>query len=306
MQLQALALLESRKESPIHLQAQLSKSARVVHLLPIPADEGCAQYFGSVSSAYRHSISSDFENIVAGLNCGNRVVQESELEVDGGAVAAAAALHRRQPGAAAPEFLWQMLTVNFPPPAQGDHFYVGNANSHGHRFNPARPCPEFSARKFSSPPAAGSKGSVAVSGKMSKSQKKRAKQRAKFAEAADSNASDCPTFLSPCDIPRARLFLCYHSDVQPNGNLPPKHLEIDPLRPLHESISAFETKFSGHMSVSPHDHFPLNIVVIQRISADALVDLLPKFLTVAMNAFIRMVVVTAESTEVLNITETDS
>ncbi len=58
--------------------------------------------------------------------------------------------------------------------------------------------------------------------------------------------------------------------------------------------------------MSPYYHFPLNIVVIQRISADALVDLLPKFLTAAMNAFIRMVVVTAESTEVLNITETDS
>ena len=254
MQFQALALLEPRQESPIHLQAQLSKAARVVHLLPIPADEGCAHYFGSVSSAYRHSMSSDFENIVAGLNSGNRLVQESELEVDG-AVAAAAALQRRQPGAAAPEFLWQMLTVNFPPPAQADHFCFVNANGHGHRFNPARPCPEFEARKFSSPPAAGSRGSAAVSGKMSKSQKKRAKQRAKFAEAADSNASDCPTFLYPCEIPRARLFLCYHSDVQPNGNLPPKYLEIDPLRPLHESISEFETKFSGHMSVSPYDHF---------------------------------------------------
>jgi hypothetical protein len=50
----------------------------------------------------------------------------------------------------------------------------------------------------------------------------------------------------------------------------------------------------------------MNIVVIQHISADALVDLLPKFLTAATNAFIQMVVVTAESTEVLNITETDS
>jgi hypothetical protein len=240
MAFQILALLERRDDSRVRSQESRSSHSREVHLLPIPSDEGCSQHFGSVTSTYRHRVSSDFKNLVVGLNRRNLVVQDSEAAVAG--AAAERQQLRRQPDDQA-VFLWQTLRVNFPPLAQGNDFHI-DVKGQGIRFKPAVPCPEFEALQ-SLPAARG--GGVSHSKKMSKGQKKKARQLAKRAQAADPNPSaESPEFLSPCDIPRVRLFLCYHSDVERDGNLPSKHLEIDPARPLDDSISEFEKKFSGH------------------------------------------------------------
>jgi hypothetical protein len=248
LQHQVLALLERKVESSNPSPAQRSSHARVVHLLPIPSDEGCSAYFGSVSSTVRHTVSSDFRNLVSGLNCGNHIVQESELHVEA-AAPDRPQLRRQPPEHAVP---WQILRVNFPPLGEGNDFCV-DLKGHGKRFRPAQPCPEFQARKFSSAAAAG--GGVAQFKKLSKGQKKKAKQMAKRAQDAPANPPDeSSVFLSPCDIPRVRLFLCYHSDVESGGNVPSRHFEIDPFRPLAESISEFEVKFSGHRSTHPLAH----------------------------------------------------
>jgi hypothetical protein len=77
---------------------------------------------------------------------------------------------------------------------------------------------------------------------MTKCQKQKAKLRLKLVRA---DLAQCPIFLSPGDIPRARLFLCHHSDVQDDAQLPPLRMEIDPLRPLAQSIAQFEAKFQS-------------------------------------------------------------
>jgi hypothetical protein len=252
MQFQVLALLERKVESSSRPSAPRSSHTRVVHLLPIPSDEGCTAYFGSVSSTVRHTVSSDFRNLVSGLNCRNHIVQESELHVEA-AVPDRPQLRRQPTEHAVP---WQILRVNFPPLGEGNDFCV-DLKGHGNRFRPAVPCPEFQVRKFSSAAAAG--GGVAHFKKMSKGQKKKARQIAKRAQTSLTNMFANPPdessdFLSPGDIPRVRLFLCYHSDVEAGGNLPSKHFEIDPFRPLAESISEFELKFSGHRSALPRTH----------------------------------------------------
>jgi hypothetical protein len=240
MVFQILALLQRKDDSGIRSQASKSSQSREVHLLPIPSDQGCSQHFGSVSSTFHHRVSSDFKNLVVGLNCRNLVIQASEFSAPGAADSA----NRQQPGrqpADQAALSWQMLRVNFLPLAQGYDFRT-DVKGQGIRFNPAIPCSEFDS--FQSVSAAGG-GGVSYSTKMSKGQKKKARQK-RIAKAADPNPSaESSQFLSPCLIPRARLFLCYRADVGEDGNVPPKHLEIDPSRPLNESVSEFEEKFSG-------------------------------------------------------------
>ena len=237
---QILALLLRKHDSCIRSRESKSSQSREVYLLPIPSDQGCSQHFGSVSRTFHHSVSSDFKKLVVGLNCRNLVIQESELPAQGGAAA------RQQPGRQpADQFAldWQMLRVDKVNLGHEKfHDFRADVNEQGIRFKPAVPCSEFDS--FQSVSAAGG-GGVFYSTKMSKGQKKKARQK-RIAKAADPNPSaESSHFLSPCHIPRARLFLCYHSDVDQDGNLPPKHLEIDPTRPLNESVSEFEEKFSG-------------------------------------------------------------
>jgi hypothetical protein len=139
---------------------------------------------------------------------------------------------------------WKELTLARPP-CDHDSFTLKNLDGHGFRFKAAVPSAQFTS-KAKQNSALKSQGGAAKQSSllgMSKSAKKRAKQRAKrtSAEIAGSSAqeSDAAVLLQPCDIARVRLFLCFHSDVH-NGKLPAIHLEIDPRRPLADSISEFE------------------------------------------------------------------
>jgi hypothetical protein len=218
----------------MHSQLQINSSTRTVHLLPIPCDEGCSQHFGSVLSTFQHKLSMDFKNLATGLNCGDLVIQESELP-DAGAVLPP---QLRRQNAESFQVQWQILNIKFSPLSEVSNSFQ-DLKGCGKRFKPAIASPEFEAQRKL-------KNIVAFGGKMTKSQKKNAKQRAKLAAAASVKSPlDGPTFLSPRDISRVRLFLCYHADVQPDGCLPSNHLEIDPCLPLAEAVSEFEQKFSG-------------------------------------------------------------
>jgi len=221
---------------------------RIVRLLPLPFDDGCSHHFGVLQSTFHHNMASDLRSVATSLNLKDLVPQELP------AVAAAPPPQRRHPGQQGENFedqlKWKELGVKFPPP-QDVWSSCDDLEGAGLRFKPAVPSAEFTSRakKDSAPKAGG--GAAAQFKGMSKGAKKRAKLRAKRSSAADSagdadaDACDVDSFLRPCDIARARLFLCFDADVK-DGKLPPQHMEVDALQPLADSIAEFEKKFSGH------------------------------------------------------------
>jgi len=231
---------------------------RVVHLLPLPSDDGCSQHFGFLQSTFHHDIHSDLKSVATSLNFKDLVAQELPV------AAVVLPPQRRHPGQQGENFedqlKWKELGVKFPPPQDSVSSCV-NLEGHGLRFTPAVPCADFVSRtKKGTPKGAG--GAAAQFQGMSKSKKKSAKLRAKRTSsdaAADAEGSEVETFLKPCDIARARLFLCFDSDVK-DGKLPVVHMEVDPLHPLAESIAEFEKKFSGHKYVRVI-HFFCNCVI---------------------------------------------
>ena len=218
------------------------QSTRTVHLLPIPSDDGCSQHYGSVQSTFRHNIYSDMTGVATSLNCKNPVQEELP------AAEAPAPPQLRHPGQQQNfEVDWKELTIARPL-SDNVSFTLKNLDGHGFRFKAAVPSAQFTSRAKQNS-ALKSQGGAAKQSPllgMSKSARKRAKQRAKrsSAEIAGSSVqeSDAAVLLQPCDIARVRLFLCFHSDVR-NGKLPAIHLEIDPRRPLVDSISEFEKLF---------------------------------------------------------------
>jgi hypothetical protein len=250
IQSQVLGLLErnhpaaqsgSTQEPVSVFRAPMKSQTRVVHLLPIPDDEGCSHYFGTASSTFRHSVSSNFSGLASSLNSGVLVVQESDVEA-----AATPPQFRRQQSENF-EVQWQILNLKFPPPPVSTFHF--DFNGLGTQFRPALPNSAFLARQTASQAA----GGVGFK-KMTKSQRKRAKQREKLAQATVQAAlAQGVDFLSPCDVSRVRLFLCYHGELQPDGSLPAQHLEINAHRTLAESISEFESKFSAQRLVLPAD-----------------------------------------------------
>jgi hypothetical protein len=238
--LQILALL-GRKPAPPNLHSFPSwfrLRARTVHLLPIPSDEGCSHHYGSSKSSFRYNVDDDLTCVVTSLNSKNPVQQELP------AAEAPPPPQHRVPGQQENfEVHWKELAVALP---LSDHraFTLQSSEKHGFRFKAAIPSAEFTSRTNRNSALKSQGGAVKQSFHgMSKSQKKRAKARAKKCIAAISaDDSDVSDFLQPCDIARVRLFLCFHADVQ-NGNLPAVHMEIDPQRPLAHSIAEFEKKF---------------------------------------------------------------
>jgi len=187
------------------------------------------------------------KSVATRLNFKDRVVQEPALPAQG----AAASPQLRRPGQQQGEnfeLQWQMLRVEFPPAVQDGPDAGIDLKDRGMRFKPAIPCPEFLAHAKAASVAA-AEHHVDFK-KTTKSQRKRAKLRARLARAADPGPSaEHPSFLSPCDIPRARLFLCYHCDVQQDDTqLPSVHMEIDPFLPLSESLAEFDKRCSGQRS----------------------------------------------------------
>ena len=180
-----------------------------------------------------------------GLNFKDLVAQEPVLPAEG----AAARPQLRHPGQQQGEnfeLQWQMLRVQFPP-QQGCDAGL-DLKDRGMRFKPAVPLPEFLAARAKAARVRMRAGGGAMNFKnMSKAKRKRVKQHTKLARAAAAAPSDAAeSFLFPSHVPRCRLFLCYHSDVQPDGQLPAVHAEIDPFRPLAQSAAEFEAAFSGH------------------------------------------------------------
>jgi hypothetical protein len=109
----------------------------------------------------------------------------------------------------------------------------------GLRFIPAVPFPQFEARLKAASAARAANAGRSNFRNMTKCQKQKAKLRSKLARA---DFAQYPSILSPGDISRVRLFLCYNSDVLEDAQLPPVHMEIDPLRPLAVSIVEFDAK----------------------------------------------------------------
>jgi hypothetical protein len=244
------------------------------------------------------------KSVVNRLNFKDRVVQEPALPAQG----AAASPQLRRPGQQQGEnfeLQWQMLRVEFPPAVQDGPDAGIDLKDRGMRFKPAVPCPEFLAHAKAASAAAAAYHVDFK--KTTKSQRKRAKQRAKLARAADPGASaEHPSFLSPCDIPRARLFLCYHCDVQQDDKqLPSVHMEIDPFLPLVESLAEFDKRCSGQRSgaaclfISPNFTFSSLFIVIFAYSSPDMASglLLLRFLTADTPVYTPRVVDPAAATE---------
>jgi hypothetical protein len=222
-----------------------------VHLLPIPSDAGCKRHFGCVSSTLRHPHSLDFSCVTAALN---KKLPFPRQPASQGGSARPQLRHpghqQRDPNAEIfdnPEIRAQRIEI-LPVRVQLAEAQIAHADDgadlkgRGLRFIPAVPLPHFGARKKAES-AFGAADAVRENFKnMTKCQKQKAKLRLKLARA---ELEQFPVFLSPGDIPRARLFLCRRSDVQDDSQLPPLHMEIDPLRPLVQSIADFDAKFQS-------------------------------------------------------------
>ncbi len=246
MRPQILALLSSRPMIPgsfgFSPHFGFGDSTQLVHLYPIPSDEGCSQHFGSTKSTFRHQIHSDLKNVAARLNSKLPVIQ---VPPPVGAVPPPQLRHPGQPANHA--VAWKEFAVSLPS-HHDCMFDPGNAESYGFRFSAAIPTAKFtlqSQKGDQSKPQGGAAGPLQFQG-MSTSQKKRAKRRAKEqASRAVDEESGVEVFLKPSDIARVRMFLCFNADVQ-GGKLPAVNMEINPLRPLRECIADFFKKFSSH------------------------------------------------------------
>ncbi len=175
------------------------------------------------------------------LNCKNPVMQEPPQ------AGAAPPPQLRHPGGQQDghEVSWKELSVAFPSRQDG-MFDSTSSEGRGFSFSAAVPCAQFQsqAKKNESAKIRGAAASPLRLQGLSISQKKRAKKRAKDSERAAAKESDVEEFLKPSDIARARLFLCFNSDVQ-GGKLPDAHMELNPHQPLQESIAEFSRKFSA-------------------------------------------------------------
>jgi hypothetical protein len=238
-----------------------------VHFLPIPSDAGCKCHFGCVSSTLRHPYSLDFRCVTAALNKKHPFPRQPASQ--GGS----ARPQLRHPGhqqrvlseedqrAQRFEILPVIFRPNYYQTLHPDN--SADLKGRGLRFIPAVPLPQFGARIQAENAVVAADARRKNFKIMTKCQRQKVKLRLKLARA---DLAQCPIFLSPGEIPRARLFLCHHSDVQDNAQLPLFHLEIDPLRPLEQSIADFNAKFhsapppgrpSGkgqHRLVPPHAH----------------------------------------------------
>jgi hypothetical protein len=213
----------------------------MVHLLPIPSDAGCSLHYGNTKCTFSFNVDDDLTSVATSLNSKNPVQQELP------AAEIPPPPQRRVPGQQEVfEVDWRELAVAIPSNQNHREFTLKNSERHGFWFKTAAPSADFT----SSIKILTSQGGCAKQSfhGMSKSQKKKAKARAKKSSAAVSGAcageSSASIFLQPSDIARVRLFLCFHADVQ-NGQLPAINMEIDPQRPLADSIAEFEKKFEG-------------------------------------------------------------
>lgn len=227
-------------------------STKLVHLFPIESDDGCSQHFGSTKSSFRYSSHFDLRGVASSLNSKRPIEQDlpsfeapsppqlRRFDGSGGA---------EEPGRRD----WRDFIVSLSP-SQDAFFDSASSEGCGVRFKAAVPCAEFITfqtkkdKENTSKQKGGAANALKFKG-MSYSQKKRAKRRAKQARDAalgiSGEESEDPVFLRPNDIARVRLFLCLHADVK-GGLLPAKHMEINPLQPLSESVSEFLNKFPDH------------------------------------------------------------
>lgn len=233
------------------LSSFFGDSTKLVHLIPIESDNGCSEHFGSTRSSFRYSSRFDLRGVADSLNS-KRPIEHDLPSFE----APSPPQLRRFDGSGGDESGrrdWKDFDVSLSPP-QDAFFDSANSEGYGFRFKAAVPCAEFIAfqtkkDKDKAPKQKGGAANALQFKGMSYSQKKRAKRRAKQARDAalgiSAEESEDQVFLKPNDIARVRLFLCLHADVK-GGQLPSKHMEINPLQPLSESVSEFLNKFPDH------------------------------------------------------------
>jgi hypothetical protein len=211
-----------------------------VHLRPIPSDAGCAEYFGTAFSTLDHQGSLDLKYVATALNKKCVLQQPAPLPPAQGGSAQSRAVQSGQGRNPRNEDLkdFEELHVTFPPAeVQNGADVAADVKGQGLRFVPAVPIPQFEARVKAAGAALSADAVRSNFRNMTKCQKQKARLRCKLAR---DDLAQYPSILSPGDIPRARFFLCYHADVLKDGQLPAVHIEIDPSRPLAESIDKFD------------------------------------------------------------------
>jgi hypothetical protein len=213
-----------------------------VHLFPLPSDDGCSAHFGHAQTAFHHSLFGDLKKVAMHLNKNlplSTIAEQSPAEVSNPRFS-----HRASGQQDNYEVQWKELPVSLPVSSRAGvdiTLDLCDAECYGLRFQPAVPSAEFESQnkpQTSLTPAEMKYGQHFSS--MNKSQKKRAKLRAKRFGAA-AVAREPVALLKPSDIARVRLFLCSDADVK-DGALPKVHTEVDPRVPLAESVANFEKK----------------------------------------------------------------